>query len=62
MVVVASGGLILGWGLRWWQVGGWVGFDLWWLMVVGVEVVGGGGGCGGYGCGRDCGCGDSGCG
>ena len=47
MVVVASGGLILGWGLRWWQVGGWVGFDIWWLMVVGVEVVGGGGGCGG---------------
>ena len=62
MVVVASGGLILGWGLRWWQVGGRVGFGLWWLMVVGVEVVGGGGGCGGYGCGRDCGCGDSGCG
>ena len=28
-------------------MGGWVGFDLWWLMVVGVEVVGGGGGCGG---------------
>ena len=24
-----------------------MGFDLWWLMVVGVEVVGGGGGCGG---------------
>ena len=22
MVVVASGGLILGWGLRWWVVGG----------------------------------------
>ena len=47
MVVVASSGLILGLGLRWWQVGGWVGFDLWWLMVVGIEVVGGGGGCGG---------------
>ena len=37
-----------------------MGFGLWWLMVVGVEVVGGGGGYGGYGCGR--GCGDSGCG
>ena len=36
-----------------------MGFGLWWLMVIGVEVVGGGG-CGGYGCG--CGCGDSGCG
>ena len=35
-----------------------MGFGLWWLMMVGVEVVGGGGNCGGYGCS----CGDSGCG
>ena len=36
-----------------------MGFGLWWLMVVGVEVVGGGGG---YGCDCGYGCGDSGCG
>ena len=39
-----------------------MGFGLWWLMMVGVEVVGGSGGCGGYGCGCGYGCGDSGCG
>ena len=43
MVVVARSGLILGWGLQWWQVGGCVGFGLWWLglrlWVVVVIVV-----------------------
>ena len=38
-MVVASGGLILGWGLRWWQVGV-VMVDGGWWMVVTMGLVG----------------------